>query len=41
MVGMRYVLWDNKKTLAPDVLEELLRFVRRALAARDEEGKAP
>ena len=33
LVGMRYVLWDDKQQIPQGVFEEMMRFVRRGLGA--------
>jgi len=33
LVGMRYVLWDDKRQIPQGVFEEMMRFVRRGLGA--------
>jgi AcrR family transcriptional regulator len=35
LVGMRWIIWDGRGEIPEDVFEELLRFVARALGARD------
>jgi len=36
LVGMRYVLWDDKRKMPRPVFEEMMRFVRRGLGATNE-----
>ena len=33
LIGMRYVLWDDKRRIPQGVFEEMMRFVRRGLGA--------
>jgi AcrR family transcriptional regulator len=33
LIGMRYVLWDDKRQIPQGVFEEMMRFVRRGLGA--------
>jgi AcrR family transcriptional regulator len=35
LIGMRWVLWDEAAAVPPPVFEEVMRFVQRALGARD------
>ena len=38
LVGMRWVLWDDAAAMPPPVFDEVMRFVQRALGARDVPG---
>lgn len=38
LIGMRWVLWDEAAAVPPPVFEEVMRFVQRALGARDIPG---
>lgn len=38
MVGMRWILWGETKKVPPEVLEETIAFVARALGVRDPRG---
>ena len=39
LVGMRWVLWDDAAAIPPPVFDEVMRFVQRALGARDLPGE--
>ena len=39
LVGMRWVLWDEAAAVPPPVFDEVMRFVQRALGARDLPGE--
>jgi len=33
LIGMRWILWGTSKEVPPDVLDEVMTFVRRGLGA--------
>ncbi len=39
LIGMRYVLWDDQRTIPPHAFEETMRFVRRGLGATDQRSE--